>query len=181
MNLKLTNFLQETIEWFAMVSPFAAVQLFLYIKYFFIDRKYGENLENCVGKLASKPKMVIIIVPMCVISILCVSFYFGAGNTQIGSIFEKHNYQEKYYVYVTENTKQSKRYKIPADIYRIRGSVGDYTYFVQKIYWPNGGYIDFTDNDNIIGEKVIPLKEIEVDFSSEHNPIYITLTTEKVN
>lgn len=67
------------------------------------------------------------------------SSYYGHV---IGNFFEKSNYEEKYFVNVFESDKTSKNYRLPADIRR-----SEKTYYVLKVYWPNGGNISFVDED----------------------------------
>lgn len=72
-------------------------------------------------------------------------------NTQIGSLYEKSEYSEKYYVYLTYNKKDAKFYKLPADIHSSIDEYEDYNgtiyyyrnYFLTKVYWPNGNILEF--------------------------------------
>lgn len=73
------------------------------------------------------------------------------GSTQIGSLIEKPEYTEKYYVYLYPEGSQSKNYKLEADISAkiIKYEEGsEREYFIDKAYFPNGGYIAFDYEDN---------------------------------
>lgn len=90
---------------------------------------------------------------------------------------------------------RSKSYRCKADIYRGDYGYPAYTdegeetfiiqgngYFLEKVYWDNGGYLTFTDDDfdeSISLARIYPGKEALVtDYNDEE--YYVTLTTEKV-
>lgn len=102
------------------------------------------------------------------------------GSTTIGSLFEKEEYEEKYYVYMYPEKSQSENYKLEADIISKMTSRGDDNergYFIEKVYFPNGGYITFYNSigwESLrIGEKIRTLDDKEKYWDIE-------LTKEKV-
>ena len=102
-------------------------------------------------------------------------------NTQIGSFYEKSEYSEKYYVYLTYNKNDVKFYKLPADIHSSIDEYEDYdgtihsyrNYFLTKVYWPNGNILEF-DYLEIEPEEQCSLSDIK------GNDYYIELTKNKV-
>lgn len=94
-------------------------------------------------------------------------FYSTYSNTQIGSLFEGSDYQEKYWVNLFQNTENAKNYRVIADITatlsctegepidydpfgeRGESSKCDRVYIINKAYFNNGGFITFeSENDN---------------------------------
>lgn len=168
----------------------------LYVIYIIKWRKQGKSLESCVGKIFSKKKGILLCQILIVVGILSSPFVFSKfQNTNIGSFLEKESYREQYYVYIRSNKKQSKSYRCKADICRGNYGYDSYTdegeetfvvqgnsYFLEKVYWDNGGYLMFTDDDWIeftSSARIYPGKETLVtDYHG--NDYYITLTNEKV-
>lgn len=62
------------------------------------------------------------------------------GTTTIGSMWAKNNFETQYYVYIQPDGATSKNYRVKGDISRQDG-----VYYLEKIYWENGGYLTFTD------------------------------------
>lgn len=168
----------------------------LYIIYIIKWHKQGKSLESCVGKIFSKKKGIILCQILIMFGFLSSPFVFGKfQNTNIGSFLEKDTYREQYYVYIRNNKKQSKSYRCKADICRSDYGYNSYTdegeetfviqgngYFLEKIYWDNGGYLMFTDDDWLevtSSTRIYPGKETLVT-DCHDNDYYVTLTTEKV-
>lgn len=167
-----------------------------YIHYIFKGKKQGKTLAEYVGKFFSKKRGVI----LCeIILLLGIIFYppifERLGNTNIGSFFEKESYEEQYFVYIRESGNKSKSYKVKADIlksnyghpsweddgeetYDIHGN----GYFIKKVYWSNGGYLNFEDYDHWgypTENQIYPGKET-LCYDSNDDGYYIFLTNEKV-
>lgn len=64
------------------------------------------------------------------------------GSTTAGSMWAKNNFDTQYWVYIQPQNANSKNYRVKGDISRQDG-----VYYLQKIYWDNGGYLTFTDCD----------------------------------
>lgn len=168
----------------------------LYVYYFLKGKKDGGTLTNYVGNFFSKKKGILMCEIILVLGVLSSPFVFRHfENSNIGSFLEKESYSEQYYVYIRNNNKQSKSYRCKADIYKGDYGYPSYTdegeetfiiqgngYFLEKVYWSNGGYLTFT-NDNWLettsSARVYPGKEVLV---KDYHDIeyYVTLTTEKV-
>jgi hypothetical protein len=112
------------------------------------------------------------------------------GNEIIGSYLEKSNYRTQYYINLFPNDENSKNYRLPADIHvfteleegettedrfgQESTSFSKVKYItVEKIYWPNGGYLYFEDCFLDIGEK-------NLCYDQNNEGWYIELTEEKV-
>lgn len=82
------------------------------------------------------------IVLWSIIILLCASpFYFSKfGNKDINSLFCRHEFDFKGYVYAFPNYNYDKNYRLEADIHKI-GS----RYEVKRIYFSNGGYLDINN------------------------------------
>lgn len=181
---------------FYAVSFYMILVEALYVIYLIKWRKQGKSLESCVGKIFSKNKGVILCQILIVFGILSSPFVFDKiQNTNIGSFLEKNTYCEQYYVYIRNNSEYSKAYRCKADICRGDYGYDSYTdegeetfvvqgngYFLEKVYWDNGGYLIFTDDDLsefTSSARLYPGKETLV--TDRHdNDYYVTLTTEKV-
>ena len=78
-----------------------------------------------------------------IIEIIFTITYFY-GNTDIKGIFKRGNFGFKGYVYAFPNSNNAKSYRLKADL--TSNNILFYQYFrVDKIYFNNGGYIDFTN------------------------------------
>ena len=95
--------------------------------------------------------------------------FFGAGNTQIGSLLEKRYYEEQYFVQFRSSSFEDP-YMLIADIEKTR----DEGYVINKVHFNNGGYITFSSMP------IEPKEEVHIrDDNNEW--YYITLTKEKVS
>lgn len=118
------------------------------------------------------------------------SYIRSYGDEILGSYFEKSEYKTQYYVNVFPDDEGSKNYRLPADIHVYseteEGETSEdrfgqehtesYTtkyIIVDKVFWPNGGYLDFDDCQLEIGDKVLCSDQ-------EGRDWYIELTNEKV-
>jgi hypothetical protein len=62
------------------------------------------------------------------------------GNTVLGSVFQKNNYDTQYWVYLQPENAKDKNYRLKGDI-----TVDYKDYYLTKVYWSNGGYETFSD------------------------------------
>ena len=166
-----------------------------YAYYFIKGKRDGNTLANYVGDFFSKKKGVLLCEIILVLGILfSPSVFSHFENTNIGSFLEKESYSEQYYVYIRKDKKQSKTYRCRADICKGDYGYPSYTdegeetfviqgngYFLKKVYWDNGGYLTFTDDDDWTksSAQVYPGKEVSVT-DYHDNEYYVTLTTDKV-
>ena len=168
-----------------------------YVYYLLRGKKEGNPLTSYVGNFFSKKKGVLLCEILFVLGVLfSPSVFCHFENTNIGSFLEKESYCEQYYVHIRNNNKYSKSYRVKADIYKGDYGYPSYTdegeetfitqgngYFLEKVYWDNGGYLTFTDDDwleTTSSARIYPGKETLVtDYHDDE--YYVTLTTEKVN
>lgn len=68
---------------------------------------------------------------------------FNLGTRNINSIFAKRDFDFQGYVYAFPDSNDDKNYRLKADI-----SKNHNEYRVNRIYFKNGGYIDFKDHDS---------------------------------
>lgn len=170
----------------------------VYLYYILIRRKH-ESASEFFGanSLLTKPGVIVIIEVVFVLGVFFSKpIYSKLENTNIGSFFEKESYKECYYVYIRPNDKYQKSYRVKADI--IKGSYGyfDYNddgdeiyvslgngYFLEKIYWDNGGYITFLNEGDyptvVEHARLYPGKENRVTDENDKE-YFVTLTSEKV-
>lgn len=121
-----------------------------------------------------------------------VPTYCGYGTTQIGDFYEKKEYTEDYIVIMSRKPETElgrKEYTLPATIVRSEDyastnsrtdwlsgerserEIYGYFYHIDKLYFPNGGYLTFDEEDNIV------LLDEEVELEDYHDDTYyITLT-----
>ena len=75
------------------------------------------------------------------------------GDKILGSYFEQYDYRTKYYVIVFS---KGKAFKLPADIHVYHQDISSYSYgdyeimkwiFLERLYLPDGKYVDFHDCD----------------------------------
>lgn len=180
----------------SVVSFYALYLNCFYAYYLLKGKKSYKTLTSYVGNFFSKKKGVLLCEILLVLGVLSWPFVFRHfENTNIGSFLEKETYREQYYVYIRNNDQQSKSYRCKADIYRGCYGYPSYTdegeetfvmqgngYFLEKVYWNNGGYLTFTNNELpeiISSARIYPGKETLVtDYHDDE--YYVTLTTEKV-
>jgi preprotein translocase subunit SecE len=113
----------------------------------------------------------LIAITVIVLSLIPIYKYFY-GNEVIGSFLEKTKpYEVQYYVNLFEDTKVTKNYRLKADI-----TVQDRNIELEKVYWPNGGYLTFytNENDSLEFNKKIYCVD------SKGTIYYIELTNQKV-
>lgn len=167
-----------------------------YTHYLLKGKKSDRALTSYVGSFFSKKNVILLCEILFVLGILSLPFVFQHfENTNIGSFLEKESYEEQYYVYIRSNPKQSKSYRCKADIYRGNYGYPSYTdegeetfiirgngYFLEKVYWNNGGHLTFVDDDFLeitSSARIYPGKETLVT-DCHDDEYYVTLTTEKV-
>lgn len=167
-----------------------------YIVYLIKAKKSGTQLKEYVGTFLSKKAIIIICEIIFVLGIISSPLIFTHfENTTIGSFLEKESYNEQYYVYIRSNNKQSKSYRCKADIYRgnyvypLYTDEGEETfviqgngYFLEKVYWNNGGYLTFIDEDcldDTTSARIYPGKESRCT-DLKGTEYYVLLTHEKV-
>lgn len=76
--------------------------------------------------------------------IFVIANNLGLGEARPGSFLEKKAYSTKLFVNVFPGSSEAKNYRLQASIRREEDSDG---YFIDKIYWPNGGYTEFEDDE----------------------------------
>ena len=120
----------------------------------------------------------------CFICVLCtipgIISKTPLGSTQIDSIFEKPEYREQYYIYMYPKESASKNYKLEADIYSNLTEYEDNKvreYFIEKAYFPNGGYLTFENNLGMTSLEIDKKVSITDDKDKDWE---IVLTKEKV-
>lgn len=105
------------------------------------------------------------------------------GEERIDSFFEKSEYTTKYYVNLFPDEDSAKNYRLPADIF-VYYEEGDETSSsvkcirIGKAYFPNGGYVSFSDDGE--DEKNLRFgKKVDLTDSSGKN-WYVELVDRKV-
>lgn len=192
--MQLSENLITTIK----ILGFIALVINIAYVYYLIFRRKDMTVSEFFGaSFFSKPIAIFIIELFFVLGILLSDpVYSRFENTNIGSFFEKESYRECYYVYIRPDDKYQKAYRVEADI--IKGSYGYYDYndegheiyvslgngyFLEKIYWDNGGYLTFLDEGDyptiVDHARLYPGKETRVTDKYEET-YYVTLTSEKV-
>ncbi len=148
-------------------------------------------LRSVRRKNKPKAKRLVLLFFYLIFAIPSVMQLFNIGNTQIGSFFEKREYTENYIVCMSRDPndeKNRKEYYLPATISRYPDVIDSNTsiewysgerydteieapqYHLYTIYFENGGYLTFED-DNI----VIPNKEVRL-IAKGGDFYYVTLT-----
>lgn len=182
----------KTIRYFLALNSCAIVFYIAiildYLKYFIYERTKEFSLRDRFGKKLGSKKAIATIFVATIISLgYSIISIFNIGNTQIGSFWEKKDYEECYYVYMTQNPKETKRYKLKADIHHSRHIGEDEHYNILALYFPNGGYITFYETDDegrlmygdklLLNEETCITKQNDEDDTKEE--YYITLTNQK--
>ena len=110
--------------------------------------------------------------------------FFGCGNTNIGSLFEKARYTEDYYVYMRTDDSHSSSYKLEATIRRDKYGNDEHDfdgYYIEELHLDNGTIITFLDKEREPHptDELEPFKEKGIE-AHDGETYYITLTKEKV-
>jgi hypothetical protein len=120
----------------------------------------GEKIKKFISSLKSEDigPILIVLVFACfigktIIQIVGTSFW---GNHKIGSFFEQSNYTAQYYVNLFPENSETKNYRLKADIESFVENDIDQDdrahfwkeYHIVRVYFPNGGYISFGEQDN---------------------------------
>ena len=86
------------------------------------------------------------IVSYCVLAVIILLICWGAflgqllGNTNVGSLLAKRNFETQYWVYLQPEGRGDTSYRLLGDISRVDGN-----YYLNEVYWSNGGMSDFDD------------------------------------
>lgn len=113
------------------------------------------------------------------------------GKEEFNSYIEKPHYSARYYVNLFENEKSSKNYRLEADVIVTsekyysdepgkRVGIPIFIFspkkiiYLNKVYWPNGGFLIFDDTHLKVGQRV---------YGADQNgkEWYIELTNQKVS
>lgn len=132
--------------------------------------------------------------PITIGHVLAIYFLFNWGKNSyirsygdeiLGSYFEKSEYRTKYYVNIFPDRESGENFRLPADIHVYSDEQGEETgenyvstyttkyIVVEKVYLPEGGYLDFEDCQIEINDKVLCTDQNKKKW-------YIELTKEKV-
>lgn len=97
-----------------------------------------------------RDKVIVAIVWTVLIAAVIIwvgSYYWGTARP--GAFLERgQDYEAKMIVRLYPDDSEAKNYELPADISKLDGY-----YRLDRVYWPNGGYVDFDDCDVVIDEK----------------------------
>lgn len=127
--------------------------------------KYHFNIEWTEKVLNRSFRIAVLIV-------IVVNLYgYTNYRHQIGSLWEADKYHSTYYVNLFPDLNTSKNYRVKAEISRFEGR-----YYIDKAYFPNGGYITF-ENDSWIDINTYEKTYLEDDTGKDW---YIELTKERV-
>lgn len=171
------------------ISFYMVLLNIMYLRYLLQGRKFGRSLEEYAGKFFSTKRGIVLAESIIALSIILSPPVFSHfENTNIGSFLEKDTYSERYYVFVRNDSAKAKSYRVKADIIRSSYSSSSYVdvngYLLKKLYWPNGGYLIFIDEDDLYSNasnaEISPLEEAYCE-DIEGNGYYVTLTLEKAN
>ncbi len=175
------------------IAIYAVIMDCFYIYYLLRGRKTNKQLSSYVGNFFSRRNGILLCIMFSILGFMLSPHVFGKfENTNIGSFLEKETYREQYYVYIRDNDNLSKSYRVKADIFKGPCGYETYTddgeetfvvkgngYFLEKIYWNNGGYLIFENSGDFSSTQLYPGQETKV--TDYHNDdYYVTLTTEKV-
>lgn len=104
----------------------------------------------------SKVKIKVLVAVCAIIGILNLySEYFG--NDTIYSVFSRNEFHTQYYVQLFPEESKSKNYLVPADLI-----VNGESIWIEKVYWPNGGYTTFDRFGDMDGEEFYLNKHINI-------------------
>ncbi len=73
----------------------------------------------------------------------CILYENNVGSDNINSIFAKKNMTFQGYVYAFPDISYAKNYRVVADIEKDEDG-----YYINKIYFGNGGFIEFDSSEN---------------------------------
>ncbi len=121
--------------------------IYLYVET--LSDSIKNNLPNELGKFIGF---------LLILSLVVFTFTNFFGNEDINSIFCKNELKFKGYVYAFPDDTKDKNYRLKADMYKDGNDYG-----VDRIYFYNGGYIDFESceegNKDGYGFYCTPLKD----------------------
>lgn len=110
----------------------------------FNSKKPFRDVMNEMAKGNSYIMHISVIFALIIEIIFTVIIFYG--NTDIKSIFKRSNFNLEGYVYAFPNSHNAKSYRLKADL--TSNNILFYQKFwVDKIYFNNGGYIDFTNQE----------------------------------
>lgn len=138
-----------------------AEMLYIYLFFYSIRRcrgfkEFKEIVDNELSGVMKKTWFFV--ATQLVIIVSFIGMIDCIGNTQIGSFFEKRNYEEDYYVFVNydDDNNNNKYYKQKATINRREGDDKFFScsYYLDKIYFENHTS-KFYDDELSLNEEVI--------------------------
>lgn len=135
--------------------------------------------------LTQNRALYILLVISLILAIPYTPKAFGYKTTDIGDFYEADTYTEKYYVIMSrdsEDVENRKEYTLPAKIERRYNVYNELRYYINRLYFPNGGYLVFDYDEALEDSERTDIelnKETEV-IDYHDDCYYITLTDKKV-
>lgn len=162
---------------------FLSFLLWAYYIFSYMSNKksFSESLASRINHISLLPLYYIPYMGFVVFRLTCLILCFICGygvlhmvipSNQIGSFLEAENYSAQYIVEVSRNNTTF--YKLPADITREYDTSSN-KYYVDRAYWPNGGYLYFEDDAWLLPEK-------EYDLEAQNGELFsVTLTKDRIS
>lgn len=111
-----------------------------------LQRLLGERAQD-TG--VAKKRIGFYYLAVCLLLLVGVVRYFF-GSDEIGALNEKRHHLAYTYVLMQRSEDKSvKAYRLPAEVQVYNPLFGSRHYAPLRCFWPNGGYSDFTEDDDL--------------------------------
>ena len=138
----------------------------------FLD-PYGNEHRKKIEKTITH----IVAISGAILTPLCFTVKTTWGNNTIGSIFCKNDFTAYYFVEV-ESYDLERAYVLPAKIHSFNDPDAGRVNKVEKVYWPNGGYLYFGDYDYMAN--TLPIGEEAYLTDQDGEKWFVEITNKKI-
>lgn len=175
----LFNF-YENIRFFILILEliFFIILIPSFLCYIYDLKKENKNIKIEIIETTLKHKLAFIIVLfIALISIVDVGLKIFYTNHNIGSFYEKDNYTEEFYIFISNTPfeESGSIRKVPAVVHSVRGGLENNSYYLESLTINDNVQIFFEPSPEIYlnsDTKVYDIKD---------NIYYIQLTKNKVD
>ena len=125
-----------TLFWFLQIIPYIIVFIFVILS------KIIGDFDNISKKYTDNEAFMRAVVIVWILGFIGVCIIEKFGSENLNSFWVKRCIKFSGYVFAFPNAKYDKNYRLRADMEKVANR-----YYVNRIYFYNGGYIDFEPDE----------------------------------
>lgn len=169
----------ENIRFIILICEFIFFVVFVPSFIIYLYKFYKKEIDlkdTLLNNLINHKVISTVIIIISIISIVNIFFSVFGSNTNIGSFYEKEDYIEDFYIFISTEPFDSSTSirKVPATIHSVRGGLENNSYYIKSIKI-NGNEIYIEPSEEVY------LNSDTKIYDYEDNIYYVQLTKNKVN